>query len=265
VDTINNPSYSNTDDDGFLHLSEEDASVGLIISIDVDSQLSAIYHVFSMIEKSKNEHQKTISNLEKATKNSDSSDGPYTVVDQLVDEYHFSVYFDAANSMSTVGMIAPTLESILYETFSNIGNEFGDRVLSTHSLRLGSKKEKWDCHEYFFEKERCKKDINKGILQLINDTGMQEYLPNDFLKMVEAVFTYRNKMFHNGFEWPEAERSNFSKRIQESHWPDEWFSCSRSNSQPWIYYMSNMFQTRCMEMIHLLVKAIGRFYLKHKE
>lgn len=258
------PPYTYTDDKGFLHLSEEDASVGLIENIDIDSQLNAIYQTFKIIEKAKQNEIEIIKNLEKKSINkNDDSNNPFSIVDCVVDAYNHSVYFDAANSMSTVGMIAPTLESIMYEVFKNIGRKYGESILKSDSKRLKGTKEKWDCH--FFYDTSPRKNLTKGILQLLTDTGLGEYFPEDFGHLIDALFSYRNKMFHNGFEWPEKERKKFQKKIKDSHWPDSWFSCSTVGNQPWVFYMSDTFQSKCLNTFKEIIKRIGRFYLDNME
>ena len=69
------------------------------------------------------------------------------------------------------------------------------------------------------------------------------------METLAALFAYRNKMFHNGFEWPMKERHKFSEEIQRRGWPPEWFKKSTSGDQPWIFYMSADFIQHCLDTI----------------
>lgn len=61
--------------------------------------------------------------------------------------------------------------------------------------------------------------------------------PIDLNKILSALYGYRNKMFHYGFEWPESEREKFSNQ----KWDKTWFSTAKRNGKPWIFYMSKLF------------------------
>ena len=160
------------DINGLMHLSDEDASVELIRTADLYSQKMAITRVLQMISDSENEISKDITKLEQKAKLTLGSHRDF-LVDQTVDLYHLSVYFDAANSMSVLGMLAPTVESILYEVFINIGNRFGSNALIKQSERLNSNDNKyvWDCH-YEYKRRKYHSDLFKGIKQLTHETGL---------------------------------------------------------------------------------------------
>ena len=254
-------------DEDRIQLSPEDASAVLIETIDIDSHLLAIYETFRWIESLKKEKSSEIKKLEEATKNPQDKNLPFTSVDFLVGAYHQSVYVDAANSMSTIGMIAPTLESILYEIFKNIGTKYEHTILNESSSRFKLKeKEKFDCH-YFFDKKLKKgvKGLTKGAIELIEDTGLITYLPSDLSYVIDAIFSYRNKMFHNGFEWPESEKIIFEKKINNSNWPQEWFSKATSDNKPWIFYMTDLFQTKCIKTINDIIIGTGNFVINHEK
>ena len=242
------PDITFMDNHGQIQLSAEDAAIYLIENIDFDSQKYAILKALKIIEKAINENSNEILKLENEAKGSSGKKRDF-LVDELVDEYHYSVYFDAANSMSSVGMIAPTIESIMYEVFQNIGKKFGVKILNENSLRKSlSKKYMWDCH-YYMEEGKSKKNIVKGIMQLLQDTQLNTFLPSDFDNIIDALFSYRNNIFHNGFEWPKNIKDKFQKKINDSNWPDTWFSCSTSNNEPWIFYMTDKFQNQCLKML----------------
>jgi hypothetical protein len=82
-------------------------------------------------------------------------------------------------------------------------------------------------------------------------------MPNDLEPMLEALFEYRNAMFHCGFEWPPIERQKFD--IRRTKWPSDWFSVSSSGHQPWIFYLTDTFVDRCFTVIDAVLGGIGAF------
>lgn len=79
--------------------------------------------------------------------------------------------------------------------------------------------------------------------------------------MLDALFKYRNKMFHNGFEWPKDERAKFERLIVTSGWPSDWFSRSTSNHETWIIYMSDVLIRHSLTRIDEILVGIGAFIL----
>ena len=77
--------------------------------------------------------------------------------------------------------------------------------------------------------------------------------------MHAALTAYRNSMFHNGFEWPLAERQMFGELIAAEGWPDGWFKKSTTGGVPWIFYMSDEFIAHGLEVIDQLLEGVGRY------
>lgn len=98
-----------------------------------------------------------------------------------------------------------------------------------------------------------------GIMQLSSATGLNEFLPINLAKTLSAVFAYRNKMFHLGFEWPVHEREKFSILIINEKWPTTWFHWATSGSKPWICYMTDELISECLTQIDGVLHAIGEF------
>ena len=152
-------------------------------------------------------------------------------VDEWVDLLHDSCYQDAAHSMAAVGMIAPFIESVFRQAFQRIGEELPQRNLA------------------------------KNITARIDRVGMGEYMPDDLKPTLSALFAYRNKMFHNGFEWPVEVRRGFEQRLDTSGWPSEWFSHAAIGGKRWMFYMSPEFIEHCVDRIGQIVEGIERFGL----
>ena len=126
-------------------------------------------------------------------------------VDVYVDLAEMSCYQDAAHSMAAVGMIAPFIESAFREAFRSIGNGLPDE------------------------------NLVRNIVKRVEEVGMKEYLPADLEPTLSALFTYRNKMFHGGFEWSSKELKRFEKQLDKKRWPPDWFSRATINDEPWMF------------------------------
>ena len=62
-----------------------------------------------------------------------------------------------------------------------------------------------------------------GILQLAKAVELKSELPSDLTKTLEALFQYRNYMFHNGLEWQTTRCHEFMALIERNQW-HSWFS-----------------------------------------
>ncbi|MCX7382601.1 MAG: hypothetical protein NT133_14565 [Alphaproteobacteria bacterium] len=73
-----------------------------------------------------------------------------------------------------------------------------------------------------------------------------------------ALVSYRNNMFHNGFEWPPETREKFSARIKNDGWPGNWFTQATRGDVPWVFYMSDDFVAKCLELIEKVLDGVGK-------
>ena len=96
-----------------------------------------------------------------------------------------------------------------------------------------------------------------GIMKSAKDVGMVDYLPCDVRETLEALFEYRNKMFHHGFEWPPSEAEKFHKRLES--WPEGWFEIAWQDNVPWMFYMSPSFVDHCLDTIEDIINGLGKF------
>ncbi|MFW8602499.1 hypothetical protein ACOHYD_13605, partial [Desulfobacterota bacterium M19] len=176
------------------------------------------------------------------------------------EKLQFCVYQSAAHSMSAVGMLAPLMESIFHQAFYGIRTKLfeGIQTPTDHSRWVYSENEKWDCH-FAWGKSGRKEDLVRGIIQLSEATGLKPFLPDDLEVVLKVLFSYRNKMFHCGFEWPVAERSRFWSRIQKENWPANWLDKATSGGEPWVIYLTNNFITHCLNSIEQIITGISRF------
>lgn len=182
--------------------------------------------------------------------------------DQHVDMLHESVYRDAAESMAAIGMIAPLVESTLGQSLAALGDMYVRKNISPGDhkrwKRAGDHAARWSCQFYFDSKGEAKSNIIAGMPQLAEASGLDKFLSQDFMTWFEAMFTYRNFMFHGGFEWTIDRRELFEKAIEENGW-DRLFSCSTTNGRPWIYYIENEAIDALPVIVEDMLDSLGRF------
>ena len=211
-----------------FNFDEHDLDHGL--GFDYESQLAAARRLLSQQDWAHTQLESEISQAGEFARKSSGEANDYAV-DRHIELIHDSIYQSAAHSMAAVGMLAPLIESIFRRAFQCIGEE-----LPT-------------------------KDLVKRILRVIDDEsiGMSEYMPEKLKPTLEALFQYRNKMFHNGFEWPADERRKFDSNL--SQWPEGWFERSTSGSEPWMFYMTTMFISHCIDIAEGILLGLIRFWL----
>ena len=194
---------------------------------DYDSQMAAIFDLLYRLEEADDKLAFDIKNTEEFALRS-SGDANESAVEEWVDLTHASLYQDAAHSMAAVGMLAPVIESVFKNAF----------------LKMG-------------ENLHRKGGIVKGIESAVERSGLRPYLPDDLISTLEALFAYRNKMFHYGFEWPQDERRKFNNRL--SDWPTGWFQKATLDDEPWMFYMSPYFIRHCLSVILMCIEGIESF------
>ena len=154
-------------------------------------------------------------------------------VDVWVELAEMSCYQDAAHSMAAVGMIAPFIESAFRAAFRSIGNELPQGCLVMN------------------------------IVKRVQEVCMKEYMPEDLEPTLSALFAYRNKMFHGGFEWSSKELKWFKRKMDECLWPPEWFSRATSGDEPWMFYMTSTFVVHCLKVAEDVISGIEQFGLEN--
>ncbi len=147
-------------------------------------------------------------------------------VDAWVELAEMSCYQDAAHSMAAVGMIAPFIESFFGAYFRSIG------------------------------KDLPQKNLVRNIVKHVNEASMEEYMPTDLEPTLSALFAYRNKMFHGGFEWSSEELNSFQRKLSENRWPPDWFSWATSGDEPWMCYMTSDFIDHCLHIAAGVIRGI---------
>ena len=259
-------------DDGFdnFELSERDtALVATLPEHDYNSQLIAIRGLLDGHRKAEAEQATEIAKAEQHVRNPLRTRHPDPSIAALeegfleqewIDRMHYSIYQDAAHSMAAVGLIVPFVESFFFQSFRAIGREMMDEssAPNDHERWQRAAEDQWDCR-FLWKNGRRIKNIVEGIIQLVDALDMKEHMPDDLQLTLSALFAYRNKMFHCGFEWPLKERKRFEQGLSRSRWPEEWFSKAVRGDQPWVFYMSPTFVAHCLDRTEQIIEGIGRF------
>lgn len=228
----------------------------LLLGFDYEAQILAVR---DLLRRNSNHEERTVAEIKELETRAQRLTGVANewAINEWIDRIHGSVYQDAAHSMAAVGMLAPLIESIFSQAFQSMKRYFPSREnYPTHQRWMPAIKEEWDCH-YVSLQAGKKKDIAEGIWQLADAVGLAALLPRQTEDILKALFTYRNRMFHHGFEWPVEERERFATLVKK--WPSSWFQSSKTDEDPWIFYLSDCFITECMSLIDETITALGHF------
>jgi hypothetical protein len=217
-------------------------------SYDFCYQFEAIKKFLEHSKKYIQEQAKETEDVEAANINEEYGD--YVIAEK----YHESVYWDAAYSMAAVGQIAPLLESLMTDYFKGLGKRHSDAMFESNRFK-NIREIAWDPH-YVFDKGEIREDLCDGLDQLIKDLELKSKLPEYTSKIFRALMVYRNKMFHNGLEWPEKQRKKFAEFIQQQK-IEKWFTYSICGNDTWIYYMEEVFIDECLKLAKFLIGNLG--------
>jgi len=239
-----------------------DAACLLLDELDYEAQLIAIRHLLNRnlaADQALNEEMRELKDYARKT----SGVRNEQVTDEYGELFEAMVYQDAAHSMAAVGMLAPMVETIFYQAFQNMRHRFvGEhRSLGIHTRWQVPAEDQWDCR-FVWNNGKRSGNLVEGIVQMAAATGFAPYLPADLKQTLTALFEYRNKMFHYGFEWPPEERNRFEQRIVEAKWPSDWFSRATKGHRAWIFYLTDHFTKHCLETISQILDGLGTFVRK---
>jgi hypothetical protein len=237
-----------------FEISDRDMAEGFLFRVNYEAQLSAIS---DLLRRNNAEDQRLAAAVNLNAEDAQSQQA----VDEWGELFYTSVYQDAAHSMAAVGMIAPLMESLFVQGLNEIGKAYFRDSLPNAKRAIPDPKDFWNCQKYYDRREpiignRTKDNVVLGIGQLAGAIDLTPHLPADLMPTLEALFDYRNTMFHNGFEWPEDHCLKFKSRIAEKDWQSR-FSCSSRGGEPWIFYMTQQFEDHCLAMSGRIIDASG--------
>ena len=242
-----------------MNLDDRDYGHFLLETIDLDTQLLAIRAMIGRNRKADERLYEQIKELD-ARARAAKGDLAHHLVDMNVDELHGSVYQSAANSAAAVGALAPLLESFFREIFAGLPKHYEEQISPRVAMLRpdGREFDPWNPYHYLGSKGP-RVEIGLGIVQLAQATGLAKHLPEDHAAVIEALFLYRNKMLHRGFEWPLNERYSFLKVVAEKRWRATWFSQATTGNDPWVIYITDEFIDRCLAFIDELLLGAGAY------
>jgi len=240
-------------------LSDRDYGLFVLEEFDIEAQLIAIRDFLRRNSKADKRVSERIAAYAEQMKSA-TGDEEYFLDSLFVDECHGSVFQDAAHSLAAAGMLSPLIEGYFTVAFPNIAKQLDlfPRAIDGNIRSANSVVQYWDPH-FVFGKKGTRKDIVGGIVQIAQSMGLSNALPNDYQDVFNALFRYRNKVFHHGFEWPMDERKRFKKAVSDENWPETWFTESLSGGEPWIIYMSQEFIEKCLSTFESCLEGVGSF------
>lgn len=255
-------------DDSLFKVTNRDRALFLIAELNLEAQLVAIKGAIKRNRREDAVVSRKIGELEEHIRACANRDQglQMQLEDCWVDAMHDSVFQDATYSMAAVGMLAPFIESLFVSIFSGL-REYEKTTNNTlrDDVRIAaSQDEFWDPH-FVFKQGGRHRNLVAGTGQLARTTGLAEFLPSDCDKILSALFAYRNKMFHLGFEWPMVEKIKFDEHVRSADWPAEWFRKSTIGDNPWIFYMSAEFIEHCIKTTDEVLEGVGAFLLRAQD
>jgi hypothetical protein len=227
-------------------------------TLDYDAHLRAIHGLLNREKQADEELARQIQKIDAFARRA-SGIVHYHAVDEWVAEVHHSGFQEAARSMAAVGMLAPFTEALFKRAFQGINDRFvsGGRItLPSHKRWKMPPETMWDCG---FVSTSKRSNLVRGIIELAEATGLKSDLPAGIEKTLTALFTYRNKMFHHGFEWPIAMRVAFENTMKKEGWSQDWFGQATSGNEPWMFYLSEKFIEHCLVTIEGVLSGLGAF------
>lgn len=253
-----------TDDSDTSDISNRDRALFLLQNFDLEGQLLAIRNVIRRNSQDDRDLSAEIKNLDARIR---SSALPYAerLQDLWLERLHTSVFQDAAHSMSAVGMLAPFVESLFVALFSGLRHyhQLKEGITSERTVCFAPD-EFWRTH-FPFSRHGRRSGIVGEITEVSDSIGLATYLPTGYASTLSALFAYRNKMFHHGFEWPVEERYKFEETMRNKGWSLDWFEKSTSGDVPWIFYMSDEFIDHCLKIIDQILEGVGMYLTQHDE
>jgi hypothetical protein len=239
-------------------LADRDYASLLLPDLDYDAQLRAIGDLLKQHDDIRQVTGEAITKVEDFARTHRGIRNEQAI-EEWLDRMHNSVYQDAAHSMAAVGMLAPLVESLFYQAFMSTREYLAGTPPhpENHARWQKASRDAWDCHYVWTGRSRSK-GIVEGIIQMAEAVGLIGRLPSDLPLKLKALFLYRHKMFHCGFEWPPEERREFAEHVRKD-WPADWFGVSMSNGQPWIFYMTDSFVKDWLVTLDKVLSALGAF------
>jgi hypothetical protein len=167
--------------------------------LDYDLQLIAIRNLLRRNRLADEEVRKEIAEAEAFARTCAGNND--REIEQYIEHLQYSTFQDAAHSTAAFGMLAPFIESLFKRAFPGIREllKLNGRVPSLQARSVLPEDKQWDCQ--YASATPGSKHLVAGIIEMAEVTGLAANLPIDLESTLTALFGYRNKIFHCGFEW----------------------------------------------------------------
>jgi hypothetical protein len=178
--------------------------------------------------------------IQEAKKNGDS--------DAYIEGCIEGTYAHIGYCHTAVAALAPMFEGMFAHEFMVLRLINGDKVPDGEHRRCKKDAEVfWNPKLSVNRKDELEQNVQQGSVQILTALNLIKRFPPKFKSATEALFTYRNRSLHDGYEWPKEKRVKFKKLIDGHGWGD-WFSWARENGDPWIAYMNDEFIRECFNV-----------------
>ena len=174
-------------------------------------------------------------------------------VDDIISIYYDTGFADLARSHAFICTMAAFLESLFKRCLPAVGKSFNGSLPNNHPRVVrfaNSLSSFWDPRK----PEKDQSGIAKRICDILEASGLNRYFGSEFARLITAVFAYRNRMVHNGYEWDPEERTQFNDQINRESW-SQWFSVATIGDDPWFFTITPAFHDQCLNLCNRAVLA----------
>jgi hypothetical protein len=185
------------------------------------------------------------------------------------EDFHLSVYCDAAYSHLVASSLATFFESFFFHEFHNLRDEYEarrkeyeGRALKNSSFdrwKLISKDDFWNPKKVAYKLGKTKRDIVDGVQQLMEALEISIPIQPEKWLLIRTLFLYRNYVIHNGFEWRKAKLREFKSKVRNLK-VDECFRSATSGNETWIIYMTKEFEFELVEFAFEIVHLFDLWF-----
>lgn len=177
-------------------------------------------------------------------------------------------FFGAACSQIIAASFCPLLESLFTRAFDRFRLACQclaqpNHVRWTAQLTQSDEFKRWSPCWHFYKQDRPpRNDFLKGYRQVLEAIGFDGTLPEKSheAQVMAALFMYRNKSLHHGYEWPERTRAAFVENLKQQsrayqRWKD-WFFVCEYGGKPWIITSSKRLAVDAVEAVKTIASKL---------
>lgn len=181
--------------------------------------------------------------------------------DEYADTCLTFVLENVACSNIAVAALAPLFESLFAKAIARF-REFMKGLKPTRHLRSElSDDDFWNPYVVATSTGQ-QKNVLDGFKQLMVTLGFERAICDELWRVLHALFAYRNKALHGGYEWLVDDRKALMGNIQRNHW-DEWFFVQKDErGNPWLIWMTDAFIKRVFLALEQLAGILFELTLR---